>query len=154
LGLIYPEQELDMVKSLTEMSKENRWLPRWELAGNDTQVMVADPAVPVILDGYMQGERNFDVDSAYEAIVKSLDPDGNEIFGGLRSLLKYGYIPKNDDSHDRIWGSVSTSLEYAYDYWCLAQLAKELKRDQDYKKYIHLSGLYHNLYDPASGFLR
>jgi predicted alpha-1,2-mannosidase len=154
LALFYPERELDMVKSLTEMAKESGWLPRFEVAGNDTQVMVADPVAPVIVDTYLQGVKNFDIASAYDALVKSLNPQKGSTYGGLKSLLRYGYIPKNDNSGDRVWGTVSMSLEYAYEYWCLAQLAQELKKDDDYKKYIHLSGVYRNLYDPATGFLR
>jgi predicted alpha-1,2-mannosidase len=154
LTLFYPERELDMVKSLTEMAKEGGWLPRFEVAGNDTQVMAADPVVPVIVDAYMQGIRSFDVDAAYAALVKSLTPKDNSVYGGLKSFLRYGYIPKNDHSGDRLWGTVSMSLEYAYDYWCLAQMAQEMKKDNDYKKYIHLSGVYRSLYDPATGFLR
>jgi predicted alpha-1,2-mannosidase len=154
LTLFYPERELDMVKSLTEMAKESGWLPRFEVAGNDTQVMAADPVVPVIVDTYMQGVRSFDADVAYNALVKSLTPNDNSVYGGLKSLLRYGYIPKNDHSSDRLWGTVSMSLEYAYDYWCLAQMAQDMKKDDDYKKYIHLSGVYRNLYDPTTGFLR
>jgi predicted alpha-1,2-mannosidase len=154
LALFYPERELDMVKSLTEMAKESGWMPRFEVAGNDTQVMVGDPAVPVIVDSYLQGVEGFDVASAYDSLVKSLDSNDNSVYGGLKSLLQYGYIPKNDNSKDRLWGTVSTSLEYAYDYWCLAQLAKKLKKDDDYKKYIHLSGVYRNFYDPSTNFLR
>ncbi len=154
LTLFYPERELDMVKSLTEMAKESGWLPRFEVAGNDTQVMAADPVVPVIVDAYMQGIRSFDVDAAYAALVKSLTPKDNLVYGGLKSFLRYGYIPKNDRSGDRLWGTVSMSLEYAYDYWCLAQMAQEMNKDDDYKKYIHLSGVYRSLYDPATGFLR
>jgi len=154
LALFYPERELDMVKSLTEMAKESGWMPRFEVAGNDTQVMVGDPAVPVIVDSYLQGVEGFDVASAYDSLAKSLDPNDNSVYGGLKSLLQYGYIPKNDNSKDRLWGTVSTSLEYAYDYWCLAQLAKKLKKDDDYKKYIHLSGVYRNFYDPSTNFLR
>ncbi len=154
LTLFYPERELDMVKSLTEMSKESGWMPRFEMAGYDTQVMVGAPAAPVIADTYLQGVDSFDVESAYEGMAKSLNPDDNQVYGGLKSLLQYGYIPKNDNSKDRLWGTVSTSLEYAYDYWCLAQLARQLKKENDYKKYIHLSGIYRNLYDPSTGFLR
>ncbi len=154
LALFYPEHELDMVKSLTEMAKESGWMPRFEMAGNDTQVMVGDPVVPVIADTFLQGLDGFDSASAYDALVKSLNPDDNHIYGGLKSLAQYGYIPKNDDSKDRIWGSVSTTLAYAYDYWCLAQMAKQMNKDDDYKKFIHLSGLYRNLYNPVSGFLQ
>ncbi len=74
LGLFYPERDLDMVKSIVEMAKESGWLPKWELAGNETRVMVGCPAVPVLLDAYRQGLKDFDVDSAYNSIVKSLVP--------------------------------------------------------------------------------
>ncbi len=154
LGLFYPEKDLDMVKSIVEMAKESGWLPKWELAGNETRVMVGCPAVSILLDAYRQGLKDFDVGSAYDSMVKSLSPKDNKIYGGLKSLLQYGFIPKNDDSGDPIWGSVSTSLEYSYDFWCLAQMAKELEKPKDYEKYIHMSGVYRNFYDSSTGFLR
>lgn len=154
LTLLYPERELDMVKSLVEMGKESGWLPRWELAGNDTRVLVGDPAVPVIAGTYLSGLKNFDAESAYNEMKKSLDPKDNKLYGGLKSILQYGYIPKDDDSKDFIWGSLSTSLEYSLDFWNLARMAKALGKKEDYDRYIHLSGVYLNFYDPASGFLR
>ncbi len=155
LGIFYPERDLDMTKTLVEMAKEGGWLPKWELGGHDAKVMVGCPAVPVILDTYRQGLKDFDVDSAYAAMVKSLTPSpDNKTYGGLKSLLQYGYIPKDDNSGDWLWGSVSTSLEYSYDFWCLAQMAKDLGKKEDYDKYIHLSGVYRNFYDPSTGFLR
>lgn len=154
LGLFYPERDLDMVKSLVAMSQEGGWLPKWELAGNETGVMVGCPAVPVLLDAYRQGLTRFDTEAAYQAMAKSLDPENNKIYGGLKSLQKFGYIPKDDDSGDWIWGSVSTGLEYSYDYWCLAQMAKALGHDQDHKAYMALSGNYRNYFNPATGFLQ
>ncbi|HVZ80758.1 MAG TPA: GH92 family glycosyl hydrolase [bacterium] len=154
LGLFYPTRALDMVKSLVAMQQESGWLPKWELAGNETSVMVGCPAVPVILDAFRQGLKRFDQDAAYQAMAKSLDPEGNKTYGGLRSLLKFGYIPKDDDSGDWIWGSVSTGLEYSYAYWCLAQMAKDLGHDEDSKGYMVLSGDYRNYYNPATGFLQ
>jgi predicted alpha-1,2-mannosidase len=154
LGLFYPERDLDMTKSLVEMAKEGGWLPKWELGGNETSVMVGCPAVPVILDTYRQGLKNFDVESAYESMAKSLSPEKNKTYGGLKSLLQYGYLPKDDDSGDWIWGSVSTGLEYSFDYWCLAQMAKDLKKNSDYEKYISLAGAFKNYYDSSTGFLR
>lgn len=154
LGLFYPDRDLDMVKSLVGMTEEGGWLPKWELAGNETSVMVGCPAVPVIFDAYRQGLKRFDTDAAYQAMAKALDPEGNKTYGGLKSLLKFGYIPKDDDSGDWIWGSVSTGLEYSYAYWCLAQMAKDLENTKDYQTYIPLSGDYRNYYNPATGFLQ
>ncbi len=154
LTFLYPERELDMVRSLVEMAKEGGELPRWELAGNETGVMVGDPSVPVIVNTYLSGLKNFDVRSAYDAMAKSLSSKDNKVYGGLKSLIKFGYIPQDDDTGNWVWGSVSTSLEYSYDFWCLAQMAKELRYDQDYEKYIHFSGIYRNFYDSETGFLR
>jgi predicted alpha-1,2-mannosidase len=155
LGLVYPERELDMAKSLVEMSREGGWLPRWELAGEDTGVMVGDPAVPVLLDTYRQGLTAFDTEAGYQAAVKSLTPSkDNKVYGGLASLLKYGYIPKDDESRDLVWGSVSTTMDYGYDYWCLAQWAKDLGHDADYTKYSKRTDFYRNLADPQTGFFR
>lgn len=154
LTLFYPEREQDMVKSLTEMAQESDWLPRWELAGNETGVMVGSPAVPFLTDAYLKGIRGFDPEEAFSAMVKSLKPEGNKLYGGLNSLLRFGFIPKDDASGDWVWGSVSMTLEYSYDYWCLAQMARALGHTQAHDEYIHLSGLYRNLYDPDTGFLR
>ncbi len=154
LGLFYPERQLDMARSLVEMAKEGERFPKWELAGNETGVMVGAPAVPMIVDTYRQGLKNFDLLSAYHSILKTLSPENNKTYGGLKSLLQYGYIPKDDNSGDYLWGTVSTSLEYSFSYWCLAQMAKDLKNKEDHEKFIHLSGVYRNFYDPTSGFLR
>jgi predicted alpha-1,2-mannosidase len=87
-------------------------------------------------------------------MVKSLRPEGNKLFGGLNSLFQFGYIPKDDDSGDWVWGSVSMTLDYSYDFWCLAQMARALGHAKEHDSFIHYSGLYRNLYDADSGFLR
>jgi predicted alpha-1,2-mannosidase len=154
LTLFYPEREQDMVKSLVEMTQEGGWLPRWELAGNETGVMVGSPAIPVITDAYQKNIRGFDPETAFAAMVKSLKPEDNKLFGGLNSLLQFGYIPKDDDSGDWVWGSVTMTLDYAYDFWCLAQMAQALGHTKEHDEFIHYSGLYRHLYDPDTGFLR
>ena len=143
-----------MVKSLVEMAKEGGWLPRWELAGNETGVMVGCPAVPFITDAYLKGIRGFEPEEAFSAMVKSLRPEDNKLYGGLNSLIQFGYIPKDDDSGDWVWGSVSMTLDYSYDFWCLAQMARALGHSREHDDFIHRSGFYRNLYDPDSGFLR
>jgi len=154
LALFYPEREQDMVKSLVSMTEEGEWLPRWELAGNETGVMVGSPAIPVLTDAYLKGMRGYDPEEAFAAMVKSLRPEGNKLYGGLNSLFQFGYIPKDDDSGDWVWGSVSMTLDYSYDFWCLAQMARALGHVKEHDDFIHYSGLYRNLYDPDTGFLR
>jgi predicted alpha-1,2-mannosidase len=154
LTLFYPEREQDMVKSLVDMTQEGGWLPRWELAGNETGVMVGCPAVPFITDAYMKGIRGFEPEAAFSAMVKSMTPQDNKLYGGLNSLIQIGYIPKDDDSGDWVWGSVTMTLDYSYDFWCLAQMAQALGHKKEHDDFIHRSGYFRNLYDPESGFLR
>ena len=154
LCLFYPERAQDMVKSLAGMAQEGDWLPRWELAGNETGVMVGCPALPVFTDALLKGIKDYDTEAVFSSMVKSMNSDGNKLYGGLKSLAQFGFIPKDDDSGDWVWGSVSMTLDYSYDYWCLAQMARALGHNQEHDNFIHLSGLYRNLYDPDTGFLR
>ena len=154
LTLVYPERQADMVASMIDMYKENGWLPKWELAGNETMVMVGDPALPVIADTYLKGIKNFDVTTAYKAMLKNanIHPDGNPIRPALKQYLQYGFIPNNDK--DDVWGSVSTTLEYCFADWSLAQMAKALGKKDDYINYTARSLFYKNLYDSTSQFFR
>jgi predicted alpha-1,2-mannosidase len=155
LTLVYPERQLDMVKTMIEQYKESGWLPKWEHVGYETRLMNGDPAIPVIADTYLKGIRDFDIELAYEAMKKSatFTEGTNPIRPGLKSYLKYGYIP-NDDKGEPLWGSVSTTLEYTYADWCLAQIAKALDKERDYKEFIRRSQFYKNLFDPQTKFLR
>jgi putative alpha-1,2-mannosidase len=74
LTLLYPEKQLDMVRSMVEMYKEGGWLPRWELYSRETLTMEGDPAIPVIVDSWMKGLRDFDVEAAYSAMVITTPP--------------------------------------------------------------------------------
>ena len=154
LTLIYPERQADMVNSMVDMYKQNGWLPKWELAANETLVMVGDPALPVIADSYLKGIKNFDVAVAYKAMLHNaqINKNGNPVRPGLQQYLQYGYIP-NDDKDD-VWGSVSTTLEYCYADWSLAQMAKALNKKNDYQQFTKRSLFYKNLYNVATGFLR
>ncbi|NQT27495.1 glycoside hydrolase family 92 protein [candidate division KSB1 bacterium] len=155
LTLVYPDRQLDMIHSMVSMVRENGWLPKWELASSETYVMVGDPAVPVITDTYLKGLTGFDVETAYEAMKNSADDvDENPIRPGLQSYLSYGYIPMEDPGSKDVWGSVSTTLEYNFADWNLAQLAKSLGHAQDYDRYMARSRFYRNLYDSDTGFLR
>lgn len=126
LTLVHPDRQLDMVRTMIEMYRERGWLPKWELAGNETHVMVGDPAVIVVADTWLRGLRDFDVATAWEAIRKHVDTGaGNDARPGSASYLRRGYIPV-DDGGDWIFGAVSTTLEYALADWAAAQLARAL----------------------------
>ena len=153
-SLVYPERQLDMVKSLIGMYEESGRLPKWELASGETNTMVGDPSLPVISDSYIKGVKNFDTEKAYLAMKNNADKiDNVKIRPGLRSYLKYGYIPE-DDKGEWLWGSVSTTLEYAYADWSFAQFCLALGKKEEYKKYYNRSLSYKNLYDSISCFMR
>ena len=155
LSLVYPARQLDMVRSMVDMYKESGWFPKWEVGSNETYVMVGDPAVPVIADTYLKGIKDFDVQKAFEGMLKSATQiKDNLIRPGLAPYLQYGYIPMEFDKGFEMWGPVSTSLEYYYADWSLAQLAKALGRPEVYKQMLQRSENYKKLYDSATGFLR
>lgn len=94
LTLLYPEKQLNMVRSMVDMYNESGWLPKWELYSRETMTMEGDPAIPVIVDTWMKGLRDFDVNAAYEAMVKSATTAGKDNF--LRpdndDYLSLGYV--------------------------------------------------------------
>ncbi len=154
MTLVYPERQSDFIKTMIDQYREGGFLPKWELTSDETYVMVGDPALPVIADSYVKGIRDFDVQTAYEAMAKSSTQIiNNPIRPGLGQYIKHGYIP-HDKPAESVWGSASTSLEYNFADWTLAQLAKSLGRDADYKKFLQRSKGYRHLYDPGTRFLR
>ena len=153
LSLVYPEKQLDMVKSMLAMYQEGGWLPKWELASQETFVMVGDPSIPVIADSYLRGVKQFDTELAYQAMRKgAVTPEANNpLRPGLDSLLKNGFIPQGSRG---VWGSVATAQEYAMADWNLAQFAKATGKNDDYEKFIKQSQLYRNNFDSHTKFLR
>jgi predicted alpha-1,2-mannosidase len=156
LSLVYPQKQSDLVKTMLAMYRENGWLPKWELASMETYVMVGDPAIPVIVDTYFRGIRNFDIDLAYEAMKHNATvPEANNpVRPGSDNLLKYGYIPEGEKNIRAVWGSVSTAQEYCIADWNLGQLARALNKPDDYKLFNDRSLLYKNNFDPESKFMR
>lgn len=128
LTLVYPEKQLDMVRSMVDMCKEWGWLPKWELYGRETFTMEGDPAIPVIVDTWRKGLRDFDMDAAYSAMKKSATSPGedNLMRPDIDPYLRLGYIPlgfySGDNSGDN---SVSHALEYYVADNALAWLARE-----------------------------
>lgn len=153
LSLLYPALQNDMLQSAVAMAAESGWLPKWELYGMETQVMVGDPATPMIADSYLRGIRNFDIETAYKAMVRAADQaDNNLLRPENKDYLKLGYVPVDDEGpYD---GSVSTSLEYYLADFNLAQLAGALGKTADQQKYLARSGNYLKLFDASTGMLR
>ena len=175
LSLVYPKQQSDMVKSMLGIYQESGWLPKWELAGMETNCMVGDPAIPVIVDSYLRGIKDFDVNLAWEAMKHNASYTGmeNPARPGLEDWLKHGYIPddasytlkvytapdiSNEYENARelgiVWGSVSTSMEYCIADWNHAQMAKALGKTDDYEMFLTRSMNYRNNFDAETGFIR
>jgi predicted alpha-1,2-mannosidase len=145
LTILEPGATRDFIKTFLGMQAEGGLLPVWELAGNETNCMIGYHSVPVITDAYLKGTEDFDVNMAYEAMVKSA---GSDLFG-LNYYKDFGYIPAEMEGE-----AISKTLEYAYDDWCIAQFARKLGKEEDYLYYLQRAQSYKNLYDPDTRFLR
>lgn len=154
LSLVYPEIQEEMLHSMLAMYQESDWLPKWELLSMETNVMVGDPATPVIVDSYLRGIKNFDLNMAYEAMKKSAtQKTGNLLRPEIKLYDSLGYIPENPSNS--IWGgTVSSTLEYNISDWNLAQMAKVLNKKNDHKYFLNRSLGYKKYFDTSTGMLR
>ncbi|MCG1037724.1 GH92 family glycosyl hydrolase [Polaribacter sargassicola] len=145
--ILHPERVSDMINSLLAHYKETGLLPVWSMQGNETNMMIGYHAVPVIVDAYFKGIENFDAELAFEACKQSAIDKNRQI----DDYMKYGFVPI--DGHHENW-SVSKTLEYAYDDWCIAQFAKDLGKENDYKYFSERANNWKNVYDSKSTFMR
>ena len=157
LTLAYPERQTDMIRSMVGMSQEWGWLPRWELYGRETFTMEGDPAIPVIVDSYLKGLRDFDVEAAYEAMRRSATTEGksNPIRPDIDPYIERGYIPvgwfANDLSGDN---SVSHALEYYVADNALATFARHLGDNEFAQRMEERASGWRNYYSKEYGALR
>lgn len=144
--LVAPKETEDMIKSFLSHYDETGLLPVWSLAGNETNMMIGYHAVPVIVDAYFKGIP-LDAKKALEACVASATEKGRQI----DTYMKLGYVPTSDEGES--W-SVSKTLEYAYNDWCIAQLAKDLGETDIEDTFSKRANNWKHLYDPKSTFFR
>lgn len=155
--LLYPDKQLDMVRSMVGMYDDWGWMPKWELYGRETWTMEGDPSIPVITDTYLKGLRDFDVQKAYEAFLKSADTPGraNLMRPDIDGYIAKGYVPMGAYSQDNSGdNSVSHALEYYVADHALSLLASELGHSDDAKRFLKRSLGYKNYYSKADGTLR
>jgi len=138
LTLIAPDKVNGFIQSMLAQYDQYGVLPVWPLWSSETNCMVGYHAVPIIVDAYFKGIRNFDVKKAYEAMKTSAMQ--NEF--GIKELKQYGYIP-----FDLYNKSVATALEYCYDDWCIAQMAKDLGKMDDYTYFMGRASSYRVYFD-------
>jgi predicted alpha-1,2-mannosidase len=137
--IINPSLVNDLINSLVTLADEKKkdYLERWEFLNSYSGCMLGNPAVSVIADAYAKGIRNFNVQEAYRLSVNSVEQFGNG---------DKGYTPEPL--------SMSYTLEYAYTDWCVSQLAKQLNKPADEKKYAIRGGAYKNIFDADKGWFR
>ena len=155
--LLYPERQLDMVRSIIDMSKEWGWMPRWELFGRETWTMEGDPAIAVVADTYLKGLRDYDIQAAYTAFLKSATTKGadNKMRPDIDPYIAKGYVPlgyfAQDFSGDN---SVSHALEYYIADYALGNLASALGHKAEAKRFYKQSLGYKHYYSKESGTFR
>ncbi len=145
--IMVPDKVEDMIASFLSHYDETGLLPVWSFAGNETNMMIGYHSVPVIVDAFFKGIP-MDTLRIYEACVATAKSNA----WSLPEYKKYGYVPM-DDKEDGHW-SVSKTLEYAYDDWCIAQFAKALNKVKDYKYFNNRADNWVNLYDEETHFFR
>ena len=157
MTLVYPERQLDMVRSMVDIYREWGWMPKWELYGRETFTMEGDPAIPVIADTWLKGLRDFDIMTAYGAFLKSATTPGenNRMRPDIDPYIEKGYIPLGVYSADLSGdNSVSHALEYYVADNALSILADSLGCPQDAERFRKASLGYVHYYCPEYGTLR
>lgn len=145
MTLIERKRTADFINTFIRQYEEGGKLPVWELSANETECMIGYHSVSVIADAMAKGIQGFDYEKAFQAAKNSAMQD---IFG-LNSYKKNFYISVEDE-HE----SVSKTLEYAYDDWCIAQMAKMLGKKDDYAYFMKRSQSWKNLFNPQTGFMQ
>ncbi|VGO13963.1 hypothetical protein PDESU_02520 [Pontiella desulfatans] len=162
LTITEPDTNAAFIRSLLDKYDQAGILPKWELNANLTGTMIGSHAISVIVDAYMKGCRDFDVEKAYEAMKASIHYRENDDFlyaserkrEKLNPRAKFyndtlGFIPCDLENE-----SVSKALEYAYNDWCMLQMATALGKTEDIALYQERAGRYKTYFDAGTGFMR
>jgi len=135
----------DMINSMLQLYEDNGLLPVWDLSTWEANTMTGYHSIPIIADAILKDIKGFDYNLAYEAMKKS----AYQKIRGTPAYIQYGYVPQ--DKHG--W-SVTMTLEYAFDDWCIAQVAKKLNQISDYNLFMQRAESYKTLFDSTTGFMR
>ena len=146
-----PERANEMIKGFLEFYKQSGALPLWNLYGWETNMMIGYHAVPVIVDAYLKGIGDFDPELALEACIASANRDEYHGIGEYKSM---GYVPAYSDP--KLWKSwsMSKTLEYAYDDYCIARMAEKMGKADIAQEFYKRSENYRNVFNPASSFMQ
>lgn len=162
LNIISPSKSADMMQSLVLKYEQGGWLPIFPCWNSYTAAMIGDHCIAAIADAYTKGIRGFDIDKAYEGMRQNafMSPETLEDYRNgkgrraLGSYLRYGYIPVEDGVADAFHKKeqVSRTLEYAYDDFALAQVARLLEKSDDYNVLMNRAMNYRNVINPVTGY--
>ena len=160
--IIEPDLSSDMMQSLVNMYEEGGWLPIFPCWNSYTAAMIGDHCAVALADAYIKGVRGFDYEKAYEAMRRNAfeTPASYEDYQNgmgrraLQSYLKYGYIPLEDSVKEAFHNNEQTSrtLEYAFDDFAVAQMAKALGHEADYQELMRRSENWRNVINPRTGY--
>ncbi len=165
-GLLYPKRYEEFVNSLLVYYQDGGLIPRGPSGGNYTYVMTGASSTPFIVSAYQKGLRGFDAEVAYEGMKKNHMPGGimghsgyehgSASGGGLEDYIEHGYVPYPNPDGDFGYhqDGASLTLEYAYQDWALAQMAKALGKKADYDYFLGRSENYKNQFDQETGWMR
>ncbi len=147
-NIIQPKRNADMIQSMLAHYDQSvhKMLPVWSHYANENWCMIGYHSVSVIADAVMKGNINFDPNKALDACIATAR---YKKYDGLEYYMQKGYVPEDKNS-----SSVSKTLEYAYDDWCIAQMAKKLNRPAIYDEFIQRSQNWKNVYDASIGYMR
>lgn len=141
-----PERTNDMVKSFLSFYEQNGRLPVWNFYGVETDMMIGYHSIPVIVDAYLKGIGDFDPNKALAACVVTANIDD---YRGIGLYKKLGYVPYNKEKE-----SLSKTLEYAYDDYCIYLMAKKMGKTELADEFYKRSQSFRNVYNPASSFMQ
>lgn len=170
LSMLDPARAGDMMQSLVENARQSGWLPKWPVAAGQTDVMVGDPASPMLAGAFAFGARGFDAHAALDAMVKGATETGRSPNAdyverqGLDDYLRLGWVGQDESdasgaatsifgSTDAVWGSAATTLEYAVADFAVARLAAALGDRATCERFLGRSASWRNLWDPATASL-
>ena len=147
-----PARVNDMVKSFIAFFEQNGRLPVWNFWGSETDMMIGYHSVPVIVDAYLKGIGDFDAEKALEACIATANIDE---YRGIGSYKKNGYIPYNvtDKYNTENW-SLRRTLDYAFDDFCIAEMAQKMGKTELANEFYKRSQNYRNVFNPATGFMQ
>ena len=160
-NIIAPQMSSDMMQSLVNMSEEGGWLPIFPCWNSYTSAMIGDHCAATLADAYVKGIRGFDAGKAYQAMRRNAfeTPSPADYANGmgrraLTSYLRYGYIPMEDEVKEAFHTDEQTSrtLEYAFDDFAVAQMARLLGKSADYESLMRRAGNWRNVINPQTGY--